>query len=97
MTDASEAGKFSAGIFIDLRKAFDTVDHNILIDKLEMYGVRGLALSWLKSYLSGRQQYTSYDNTHSEKLAIKCGVPQGSVLGLCYFCYTLMICAIYPS
>jgi hypothetical protein len=73
--------KVSAGIFIDLQKAFDTVNHDILIRKLEHYGLRGVALSWISSYLKNRTQYVDIDNISSEKLFVECGVPQGSVLG----------------
>ena len=55
--ESIERGKFGCGIFIDLRKAFDTVNHDILIKKLEYYGVRGVLLEWFRSYLAGRVQY----------------------------------------
>ena len=56
---ALDTGKFACGIFVDLQKAFDTVDHNILLRKLDHYGIRGLSNSWFKSYLSNRKQFVS--------------------------------------
>ena len=73
--------KFGCGIFIDLPKAFDTVNHEILLTKLEHYGIRGTVLDWFKSYLSDRIQYVSVNGSNSSYLSITCGVPQGSVLG----------------
>ena len=67
--------------FIDLKKAFDTVNHQILLKKLEHYGIRGIPLDWFKSYLSNRKQYVSVNGNTSETLEVTCGVPQGSVLG----------------
>ena len=74
-------GKFGCGVFIDLKKAFDTVNHEILLVKLEHYGIRGNILNWFQSYLSNRKQYVSFNGHSSELLEINCGVPQGSVLG----------------
>ena len=74
-------GMFGIGVFIDLQKAFDTVNHSILLKKLEHYGIRGVALDWFSSYLSERKRYVSINGHSSEKLDISCGVPQGSVLG----------------
>ena len=68
-------------IFIDLKKAFDTVDHSILLKKLESYGFRNTASLWFKNYLSDRKQYVSINGVDSEEVEIICGVPQGSVLG----------------
>ena len=73
--------KFGCGIFIDLRKAFDTVNHEILLTKLEHYGIRDNVSNWFMSYLSNRKQYVSINGLSSEPLEINCGVPQGSVLG----------------
>ena len=69
------------GLYIDLKKAFDTVDHEILLQKLNHYGVRGVAHDLLNSYLSNRKQVMYVNNTFSEQMNVKTGVPQGSVLG----------------
>ena len=78
---AIEKSHFSVNVFLDLSKAFDTVNHDILLSKLEHCGVRGLALDWFRSYLSKRRQFVSYNSHHSTEKIITCGVPQGSVLG----------------
>ena len=72
---------FSCGIFIDLQKAFDTVDHSILLLKLNHYGIRGVVNDWFSSYLSGRVQTTQIGPYISQKEKTLCRVPQGSVLG----------------
>ena len=64
------------GLFIDLSKAFDTLDHNTLLSNLECYGVRGIALDLLYSYLSSRYQLTSICGMHPDKVEVKYGVPQ---------------------
>ena len=85
MTEAIKSAiknkRFGCGVFIDLEKAFDTTNHDILLKKLEQYGVRGTAFGWFSSYLLNREQFVSVNGQVSEKLAMNCGVPQGSVLG----------------
>jgi len=76
ITENLEQKKYSCSIFLDLQKAFDTVDHEILILKLNRYGICGLPLQLLKSYLSNRQQFTKVNGCESDCYNIKCGVPQ---------------------
>ena len=76
-----DKGLYSCGIFIDLKKAFDTVDHSILLHKLYHYGIRGIINDWFSSYLSVRMQSTQIGSIVSSKERTVCGVPQGSVLG----------------
>ena len=78
-------GKFSCGIFIDLKKAFDTGNHEILLAKLENYGLRGVVNTWFKSYLIDRKQTTEVKNVVYEAETTFCGLPQGSVLGTLLF------------
>ena len=78
--------KRPAIVFLDIKKAFDTVNHNILIEKLKHYGVDGLALNWFKSFLSDRMQKTKIGCKVSQLNRIICGVPQGSILGPVLFC-----------
>lgn len=73
--------KLPLNIYMDLSKAFDTLDHNILIEKLQHYGIRNQSLELLKDYLNNRYQYVNYQNVDSNQKAIKHGVPQGSILG----------------
>ena len=77
--NALDNGEYAVGIFLDFQEAFDTVDHNILLDKLCNYGIRGIALEWLKSYLSNRHQVVKYNKYESEPRKILCD--QGSMLG----------------
>ena len=73
------------GVFLNLSKAFDTVNHVMLFDKLEHYRIRGLALEWVKSYFSERKQLVEFNNVRSSPQRISCGVPQGSILGPLFF------------
>ena len=79
--DALENNEIAIGVFCDLSKAFDTINHEILLDKLNHYGIRGIANDWFRSYLTGREQYVDWNNNTSAKLPISTGVPQGSILG----------------
>ena len=76
-----DKGEIPIAIFLDLSKAFDTLDHKILLSKLNYYGIKGTALKWFESYLSNRYQYVIYENTKSQQSQLFTGVPQGSVLG----------------
>ncbi len=73
--------KITCGIFLDLSKAFDTVNHSLLLQKLYRYGIRGTPLVWLTNYLNNRMQYVEIDGVRSSNLKVNCGVPQGSTLG----------------
>ena len=78
---ALDEGYIGCSIFADLQKAFDTVDHEILLSKLDYYSIQGISNNWVKSYLSNREQFVSINGYDSELAEINCGVPQGSVLG----------------
>ena len=78
---ALDEGYIGCGIFVDLQKAFDAVHHEILLAKLNHYGIRGASNDWFRSYLSDRQQYVSINGYDSGLTKLNCGVPQGSVLG----------------
>ena len=78
---ALDGGQIACGIFIDLEKAFDTVSHDILLEKLDLYGIRGISNDWFRSYLSDRSQIVSINGFNSDYKTVKYGVTQGSVLG----------------
>ena len=72
-------------VYLDVQKAFDSVSHDILLDKQYLYGIRGIVHDWFRSYLLNRQQYVFVNNICSDICGIKYGVPQGSVLGPLFF------------
>ena len=76
-----DKGDLVGSLFIDFRKAFDVVDHEILMKKLKLYKLSETSLSWFSSYLSERKQAVYNEQDHSEFIQIKSGVPQGSILG----------------
>ena len=77
----AQPGKINAVVFLDLKKAFDTVDHEILLSKLSNYGIYGNAHQWFKSYLENRTQMCSINGSLSQSCLLSCGVPQGTILG----------------
>ena len=93
LTSALDDNKYTIGVFIDLRKAFDTIDHGLLLKKMEHLGIRGVVNNWLSSYLNNRKQYVEINNVSSDLQNIICGVPQGSVLGpILFIMYINDIC-----
>lgn len=76
-----DKGSVNAVVFLDLKKAFDTVDHHILLSKLKLYGVHGTSLQWFSSYLNNRSQKCYVNSAYSETCTLYCGVPQGTILG----------------
>ena len=81
VSEAIDKNDYCDGIFIDLSKAFDTINHDIRLQKLDAYGIRGIPNLLIKNYLLNRKQYVEYRNYKSSMNAITCGVPQGSILG----------------
>lgn len=79
--NSSDKKEYQVTIFCDFSKAFDTISHPILLEKLQVFGFRGPVLAWFKSYLNSRKQYIVYDNFPCSQTPIYCGVPQGSMLG----------------
>ena len=81
IVEATNNDEITAGLFLDLSKAFDTIRHDILLDEMAHYGIRGLALEWFKNYLTNRKQFVDYNGHVSELRLITSGMPQGSILG----------------
>ena len=81
ITSAINENEILSGVLLDLTKAFDAVNHKILLMKMYKYGIRGVALSWLENYLSNRNRYVSFSYHNPESMLLTCGVPQGSIWG----------------
>ena len=81
ITESLQRGDYALGMFLEFSKAFDTVDHSILLNKLHNFRLRGIALDWFNNYLKNREQLVTYNSVTSYKLRITCGVPPGSILG----------------
>ena len=93
-----EENKITIAVFLDLTKAFDCVNHKILIKKLKYYGIDNTAIKWFKDYLTDRKQYVSFKGTNSNTVEIDIGVPQGSILGpVVFLIYINDFCGIVPS
>ena len=97
ITEGLDDKLFCIGIFIDLSKAFDTIDHKLHIRQLSHYGIRGTALQWFIDYLTNRKQYVSINKIDSKLALITCGVPHGSILGPFLFLFLLMILLILEN
>ena len=97
IASAPDNGNNVIGVFSDFPKAFDTVDHTTLFKKkLQKLGIRGLAYAWIKSYLTNRKQFVSFNNVTSSSKPITCGVPQGSILGSLLFLLYINIVNVSP-
>ncbi len=81
ISSSMDKNEYTVGVFLDLKKAFDTIDYGLLMMKLERYGIRGKAFAWIKSCLDDRHQFVQMNNVKSDLMKVTCGVPQGSVLG----------------
>ena len=80
VTKANESKDYTVGVFVDLKKAFDTLNHSILLYKLEHKGIRGVPHNWLRGFLTARKQFVVFNECKSTKTTVVHGVPQGSII-----------------
>ena len=85
VVNALDNKKHTIGLYLDISKAFDCINHQLLLAKLKFYGIRGLVLDWIKDYLKNRRQFVNYNGVFSDELQLLCGIPQGSILGPLFF------------
>lgn len=81
ITERTDKNNYPVGVFLDFSKAFDTINHRLLMKKMERYGFRGLVSTWVQSYIEDRKQFVQINEISSDLMDIQCGVPQGSILG----------------
>lgn len=97
ISSALDNNEFALGIFLDLSKTFDTVNHNVLLLKLLRYGFQGDVIKWFTSYILNRSQFVYFNNCMSNKAVMTCGVAQGSILGPLLFLIYLNDLAVASS
>lgn len=81
ISTATDKKQYAVGVSVDLQKTFDSINHSLLLHKLERCGLRGVPLNWIRSYLNNRFHFVKFNKTVSHLRKVTCGVPQGSVLG----------------
>ena len=97
ISSAIDRTETTFGVFLDLSKVFDTINHEILCEKLYYYGIQDIALHWVKSYLENQTQFIQFGSSRSYNRKISCGIPQGSILGPLLFIEYVSDLSTIPS